>query len=109
MKYCSKCGNELLDEAVMCPKCGCMVENRAEENKTKTDNDNVINIIVKVLLLLGCIGGAFLFLVPLIWCIPITVKIFKCLKNGEEISTGLKVGSIFVNFIAGIILLVREK
>ncbi len=23
MKYCSKCGNELLDEAVICPKCGC--------------------------------------------------------------------------------------
>ncbi|WP_368248904.1 zinc-ribbon domain-containing protein, partial [Intestinimonas butyriciproducens] len=26
MKYCSKCGNELLDEAVICPKCGCPVE-----------------------------------------------------------------------------------
>lgn len=26
MKYCSKCGNELLDEAVICPKCGCAVE-----------------------------------------------------------------------------------
>lgn len=25
MKYCSKCGNELLDEAVICPKCGCPV------------------------------------------------------------------------------------
>ena len=23
MKYCKKCGNELLDEAVICPKCGC--------------------------------------------------------------------------------------
>lgn len=23
MKYCEKCGNELFDEAVMCPKCGC--------------------------------------------------------------------------------------
>lgn len=29
MKYCSKCGNELLDEAVICPKCGCPV--RAED------------------------------------------------------------------------------
>ena len=26
LKYCSKCGNELLDEAVICPKCGCAVE-----------------------------------------------------------------------------------
>lgn len=23
MKYCSKCGKELLDEAVICPSCGC--------------------------------------------------------------------------------------
>ncbi len=23
MKYCSKCGNELVDAAVICPKCGC--------------------------------------------------------------------------------------
>ena len=26
MKYCSKCGNELFDEAVICPKCGCPTE-----------------------------------------------------------------------------------
>lgn len=25
MKYCSKCGNELMDEAIICPKCGCQV------------------------------------------------------------------------------------
>ena len=25
MKFCSHCGKELLDEAVMCPGCGCMV------------------------------------------------------------------------------------
>lgn len=23
MKYCTKCGAELLDEAVICPNCGC--------------------------------------------------------------------------------------
>lgn len=28
MKYCEKCGNQLLDEAVMCPKCGCAVSGR---------------------------------------------------------------------------------
>lgn len=25
MKYCSKCGNEVDDEAVICPKCGCAI------------------------------------------------------------------------------------
>ena len=27
MKYCVKCGNELVDEAILCPKCGCLIEN----------------------------------------------------------------------------------
>ena len=26
MKYCVHCGNELLDEAIICPKCGCASE-----------------------------------------------------------------------------------
>lgn len=25
MKFCSKCGKEILDEAVVCPNCGCAV------------------------------------------------------------------------------------
>ena len=25
MKYCSKCGNQILDEAIVCPNCGCAV------------------------------------------------------------------------------------
>ena len=42
LKYCSKCGNELMDEAVICPKCGCPVENSTNQgrasklNKVKT-------------------------------------------------------------------------
>lgn len=27
MKYCSKCGAELVDEAVVCTSCGCAQEN----------------------------------------------------------------------------------
>lgn len=25
MKYCSKCGAEIHDDAVICPKCGCQI------------------------------------------------------------------------------------
>ena len=28
MKYCTKCGTQLMDESVICTKCGCMVENQ---------------------------------------------------------------------------------
>ena len=26
MKFCEKCGKEIMDEAVICPGCGCAVE-----------------------------------------------------------------------------------
>lgn len=26
MKYCAKCGKEIMDEAVICPNCGCTPE-----------------------------------------------------------------------------------
>ena len=29
MKFCSKCGKEVLDEAVVCPNCGCAVPTRS--------------------------------------------------------------------------------
>ena len=49
MKYCSKCGNELLDEAVICPKCGCPVESGTNQNNgsklNKIKTALVLNII----------------------------------------------------------------
>lgn len=44
MKYCSKCGNQLMDEAVICTKCGCMVERinaTAPAEKIKLDSVNL--------------------------------------------------------------------
>ena len=32
MKYCSHCGKEIMDEAVMCPHCGCAVESNPAVN-----------------------------------------------------------------------------
>lgn len=29
MKFCSKCGKELVDEAVVCPGCGCAQDSKA--------------------------------------------------------------------------------
>ena len=36
MKYCKYCGNELYDEAVMCPKCGWMVKEVIMEQNTNS-------------------------------------------------------------------------
>ena len=36
MKYCQKCGNELMDEAVVCPGCGCAQAKTASENDSSS-------------------------------------------------------------------------
>ena len=33
MKYCTKCGNQLFDDAVVCLKCGCLVQDSASYSK----------------------------------------------------------------------------
>ena len=33
MKFCEKCGKEIMDEAVVCPACGCAVKKDAEAPK----------------------------------------------------------------------------
>lgn len=103
MKYCSKCGNELLDEAVICPKCGCSIDE-------KSSDKNTIRLIAKIFMLIGCISSAFLYLIPLAWTIPMTVIYWKKVKNGESVSTAFKVCSlIFVSLVAGILMLCDEE
>lgn len=58
MKYCSKCGKELHDEAIVCPHCGCGAEN---VNKKESKALGILSIIFGALggwlgLILGIIG-----------------------------------------------------
>lgn len=32
MKYCSKCGKEIMDKVMICPGCGCAQENNVQNN-----------------------------------------------------------------------------
>lgn len=44
MKYCRHCGKEVLDEAVLCPHCGCKIGEMEE------DNANIGFIILSILI-----------------------------------------------------------
>lgn len=139
MKYCSKCGAELLDDAVVCPNCGTSVENQ-DASIANAGKNRTLGKVAKVFLILtivGCvlsafssilpilggmpsdmteeawlllksasIGGFIGGLVPLAWVIPMTVVIFRKLRDNKRIGMGLKVCTlIFVNIISGILLL----
>lgn len=45
-------------------------------------------------------------LIPLIWCIPMTIKVYKAYKGEATLSVGFKVCTLlFVSLIGGILLL----
>ncbi len=41
MKYCQKCGKEIMDEAVICPNCGCATGNANLANNTQADTNSI--------------------------------------------------------------------
>lgn len=105
MKFCVHCGNEIHDDAVICVKCGRQIENKTQSNKQLNNEDDTIITVVKVFLIIGCIAQGWAIL-PLAWCIPITITIFNCFRDKKPINTGLKICTLlFVNLIAGICLL----
>ena len=107
MKYCSNCGNELLDEAVVCVKCGSLTENY-EKTEEKEESSTLVTA-TKVLMIISTVIIGF-YILPLAWCIPMTVSYFNKIKNKKPIETGFKVCTlIFVSTISGILMLVDDK
>ena len=103
MKFCSKCGSEIVDDAVVCVHCGCSVNGSGKVN----DGNDGLAIASKIFLILGCIAQGWMLL-PLAWCLPITISACNKMKRGEPVGTGLKVCALlFVSLIGGILLLCR--
>lgn len=51
-----------------------------------------------------------LYIIPLAWCIPMTVSYNKKLKNNLPVSTGFKICTLlFVNTISGILMLCDKE
>ena len=55
MKYCTKCGKELFDEAVICPGCGCPTEQTQPINPFSPAAKPLINILSERLKINGII------------------------------------------------------
>ena len=167
MKYCPHCGKEVLDEAVICPNCGCRTDYTAEASKTQSSRNKVLGTIAKILMLIqtiscgiaaigmiitsivlsitgGIVSGAIengtasvpvapdgsapnpeivfsilgvyfvvlaiAYLISLAWCIPMTITTWRKLQRRENMGVGFRVCVLlFVNMIAGILLLCLEE
>lgn len=86
MKYCSKCGREIMDEAVICPNCGCAVASNKAGKPVEADEVSV-----------GlCILAVF---------IPLFGLIYWALKHSETPRRAKAVGiAALVSWIVEIVL-----
>ncbi|MBQ8751767.1 MAG: hypothetical protein IJZ13_01535 [Clostridia bacterium] len=102
MKYCSRCGTQLVDEAVICVGCGCAVATVPTYAAPKSSG---LTTAAKVFMVMGTVIMG-LYIIPLAWCIPMTVSYFNKVKYGQPVSTGFKVCSLlFVSMLGGIFML----
>lgn len=115
MAYCTRCGAQIPDSAAFCQNCG----NPAGVTRSNPVNyaapqqpvrkDDTLVTLIKVFLILGCVAQGWL-IIPLAWCLPITIKVFNKLRDNQPISTGLMVCTLlFVNIISGILLLCDDS
>lgn len=63
MKYCSKCGKEIMDEALICPECGCAQDNIVQGKSALQSKENSNNIGWSILCFFIPIVGLILYLV----------------------------------------------
>ncbi len=64
-----------------------------------------IGTAIKIFMIISCIAQGWM-LIPLAWCIPMTVSAFNAIKENRPMSMALKVCTLlFVNTIAGIMML----
>lgn len=110
MKYCTHCGNQIDDAAVICPKCGCAVENQqttAATTATTTGEKKFsgLQMAAFILMIISTVSIGWT-LIPLAWCIPMTVSYYNSIKNGTPVSLALKICTLlFISPIAGILML----
>ena len=121
--YCKYCGAQIDPRAKFCSGCGRPVEEGAPMyggqpaqgapaygwQPAPAVRHSDLDTAIKVFMLLGCILMS-LAILPMCWCIPMTVVLFKNMREGRFIGIGFKVCTLlFVSLVAGILLLCRDE
>ena len=113
--YCNHCGTEIAPDTVYCPKCGSKVEEKREKssysNTTKNSDKKTKSDILELSRIIGIIVTVVsgIFIIPLLWTIPMTIYLNRCVKNNIKTSPVFNfLYLIFVSRIAGILLFVAD-
>ena len=111
MKYCKNCGQELPEEADFCSNCGAQCYYKVEPTHQPQSNANegsTLKTLALVFMIIATVISGFA-IIPLCWCIPMTVRYYRYTKGEGTLSTAFKVCTLlFVSLISGILMLVDE-
>ena len=112
MKYCKNCGQELPEEADFFSNCGAQCYYKVEPTHQPQSNANegsTLKTLALVFMIIATVISGFA-IIPLCWCIPMTVYYSKRIKTGEPIDIGFKICTLlFVSTLSGILMLVDNK
>lgn len=116
-KYCTKCGAKMPSSFSICTNCGKFFEkeNTNTTNQTKYDftstkpNKHVYQIIIFIFMIISTIYLAT-FIIPLFWCIPMTITYWNKIRKNEKVSITFKICSlIFMGIIPGLLMLFEDE
>ena len=83
MKFCTHCGNEISEDAVVCVKCGCSIVPSDQTNNSTTTKTNTKSKL-QVSLILGIVGIVFAWLFALVGHIASIIGIILGIKEYKE-------------------------
>ena len=92
-----------MEEAVICPKCGCAIEETVKADAKSSS----LTAMARIWMIIGTVATCLsLYFIPIVWCLPMTIYYFNKTKKGEKVSTGFKVCALlFVSLPGGVIML----
>lgn len=101
MKYCSHCGQEVMDEAVVCVHCGASLETNSTQNQSNYNQGNQSTQAFQPQKTNGlCIAGFIIsFFSGLIGLILSIVGLVQVNKNPNEKGRGLGIAGIILGAI----------
>ncbi len=110
MIYCQNCGTPMNNDAKFCEKCGMgTYDMRTAPSPTAPQSLSGLKLASFILMIVATIFQG-IYLIPLAWCIPMTVAYYNKATHSEPVSVAFKVCNlIFVSWISGILMLVDTE
>lgn len=99
MKYCSHCGNELFDQAVVCPKCGNQVREFNYSTNSRQQTNTTTQPTVKKTNTMCLAGFILSFIIPIVGLILSCIGKSQVAQSPEQDGETLAKAGIIISAV----------